>query len=55
MVTAGRVTGQDLDVLGQGLVRSYRVHGVDGFEDLLAELDGIEAVGSAPRGMREDR
>ncbi|MBY9064964.1 hypothetical protein K7957_18675 [Sphingomonas yunnanensis] len=42
------LTQHDLNVLGQGFRQSYRVHDTDGFKDLLAQLDGIEAVKLPP-------
>jgi hypothetical protein len=50
IVAVGLLTQHDLDVLGQGFKRSYRVRGVEGFEDLLEKLDEVEATPTA--GLR---
>jgi hypothetical protein len=47
IVAVGLLTQHDLDVLGQGFKRSYRVHGIEGFEDLLERLDEVEATPTA--------
>ena len=44
IVAVGLLTRHDLEVLGQGFRRSYRVRDVEGFEDLLAKLEHVEAV-----------
>ena len=44
IVAVALLTQQDLDVLGQGFRRSYRIHDVHGFEDLLAQLEHVEAT-----------
>lgn len=44
IVAVALLTQRDLNVLGQGFRQSYRVHGTEGFEDLLAELDDIEPI-----------
>ena len=54
IVAVGLLTQQDFDVLGQDFKRCYRVRGVEGFEDLLAQLDEIEASPEgAARGLDE--
>lgn len=56
IVAVGLLTQQDLDVLGQGFKRSYRVRGIEGFEDLLTQLDEIKASpAGAARGLDETR
>jgi hypothetical protein len=48
-----RLPEHDINVLGQGLARSFRVQGTIEFDDLLARLDRVE--GSYPRnGDRVD-
>ena len=44
IVAVALLTQRDLNVLGQGFRQSYRVHGADGFEDLLAQLDDIQPI-----------
>lgn len=44
IVAVALLTQRDLNVLGQGFRQTYRVHGADGFEDLLAQLDDIEPI-----------
>jgi hypothetical protein len=49
IVAVGLLTRHDLEVLGQGFRRSYRVRDVEGFEDLLAKLEHVAAVPGKPR------
>lgn len=44
IVAVGFLTAQDLDVLGQGFRRHFRVEHEDIFADLLTKLDAIEAA-----------
>ncbi|WP_277980999.1 hypothetical protein [Sphingomonas phyllosphaerae] len=44
IVAVALLTQRDLNVLGQGFRQSYRVHGADGFEDLLAKLDDVQPI-----------
>lgn len=48
IVAVGLLTRHDLEILGQGFRRSYRVRDVEGFEDLLAQLEKVEAVPGKP-------
>ena len=44
IVAVGLLTRRDLEVLGTGFSRAFPVKDLSGFEDVLAELDRIEAV-----------
>ncbi|OWK29871.1 hypothetical protein SPMU_22930 [Sphingomonas mucosissima] len=44
IVAVGLLTRRDLEVLGTGFTRAFPVKDLSGFEDVLAELDRIEAV-----------
>lgn len=39
----------DLEALGDALGRTFSPAGLDGFEDLLAQLDACEAIPETPR------
>lgn len=53
IVAVALLTQRDLNVLGQGFRQSYRVHGAEGFEDLLAQLDDIKPIELAPERSDE--
>lgn len=51
IVAVGLLTQRDLDVLGTGFNRLFPVDsddGLDGFADLIAQLDKIDATKAAP-------
>lgn len=43
IVAVALLTRSDLEVLGTGLARVFPVEGLSGFEDLLSQLNGIDA------------
>jgi hypothetical protein len=47
IVAVGLLTQRDLQALGSGFDRAFPVEGLEGFEDLLAQLDHVEAVPAA--------
>ena len=47
VVAIGFLTRADLDVLGQGFTRCFKVRDDDVFADLLAQLDHVEPVRTA--------
>jgi len=53
IVAVGLLTQGDLAVLGQGYRRAIPVSGLEGFEDLLAQLDIVEATPRRPREAGE--
>lgn len=53
-VAVALLTQRDLNVLGQGFRQSYRVHGAEGFEDLLAQLNDVEPVSVEHKADLED-
>ncbi len=56
IVAVGLLTQRDLDVLGTGFHRLFSVDaeedGDDGFADLIAQLDKIEAITADPDAPR---
>ena len=52
-MAVGLLTQGDLAVLGQGYRRAIPVSGLEGFEDLLAQLDIVEATPRRPREAGE--
>jgi hypothetical protein len=46
IVAVGFLTRRD-QAFGSGFDRAYPVEGLEGFEDLLAQLDNVEAVPAA--------
>ncbi|MBB3910150.1 hypothetical protein [Sphingomonas desiccabilis] len=47
IVAVGLLTQRDLQALGSGFDRAFPVDGLEGFRDLLAQLDQIEALSAA--------
>ncbi len=55
IVAVGLLTQRDLDVLGTGFHRLFSVDtddGLDGFYDLIARLDKIDATTTDPEAAR---
>lgn len=42
IVAVGLLTERDVKVLGQGFDRLFPLESIEGFEDLLAQLDAVE-------------
>lgn len=49
IVAVGLLTERDLEVLGTGFTRAFPVKELSGFEDVLAQLDRIEAIPSCAK------
>jgi hypothetical protein len=46
IVAVGLLTERDVQVLGQGFDRLFPLESIEGFEDLLAQLDAVDPTGS---------